>query len=229
MKGDVRIQADVLRELQWDTRAGAAGLGVTANAGVVTLKGTVPTYAAQQAALEATHRVQGVLDVVNQINVKIPGAGVRGDADIARAARQALEWDVLVPDEQIKTTVTNGWVTLSGEVSRRHEADDAEHAVHHLAGVRGVTNQIVVQDAHVDPAEVRQAIEAALERRVAEEARRVVVGVKDGTVTLSGAVPTWDEKRAMLEAAVHAPGVQKVDDRLRIEDAPERATELARW
>jgi osmotically-inducible protein OsmY len=227
MKGDVQIQADVLRELQWDSRAGAANVGVTVNAGVVTLKGTAYSYAAQQAALEAARRVQGVLDVVSEIKVKIPGPSARGDVEIAQAVQRALEWDVLVPDEQIRISVTDGWVTLTGEVGRRHEADDAERAVRHLAGVRGVTNRIVVSDAHADPAQLRHAIEAALQRRVAEEARRVVVGVQDGTVTLSGAVATWDEKRAMLEAAVHAPGVQKVEDRLRIDEASGRPAQLA--
>jgi osmotically-inducible protein OsmY len=40
--------------------------------------------------------------------------------------------------------------------------------------------------------------------------------VQDGTVTLVGTVDSWAEKRAVLGAVEHAPGVQAVDDQLLI-------------
>lgn len=57
-------------------------------------------------------------------------------------------------------------------------------------------------------------IEEALERRAEREAKRINVEVVDSTVTLSGAVRSWAEKRAILGAVSHAPGVRTVEESL---------------
>ena len=141
---DAAIQQDVLRELRWDTRVEETDVGVEVDKGIVTLTGTVSSYTKKLAAQEAAHRVRGVLDVVNDITVKIPSVGARTDTEVAQAVRRALEWDPLIPEERIRTTVSNGWVILEGEVERGSQREDAEHAVRHLEGVHGVTNKITV-------------------------------------------------------------------------------------
>jgi osmotically-inducible protein OsmY len=112
------------------------------------------------------------------------------------------------------STVSDGWVTLEGTVSQLGESEDAERAVQHLRGVRGVTNKITVCGPKVKPEEVRSMIEEALERRAEREAKRINVEVAGSTVTLSGAVHSWAEKRAILGAVSHAPGVRAVDENL---------------
>ena len=57
-------------------------------------------------------------------------------------------------------------------------------------------------------------IEEALERRAEREAKRINVEVVDSTVTLSGAIRSWAEKRAILGAVSHAPGVRTVEENL---------------
>jgi osmotically-inducible protein OsmY len=190
---------------------------VEVDQGVVTLTGTVSSYAKRLAAQEAAHRVAGVLDVANDIQVKIPGMLGRTDTEIALAVRQALEWDAEIPDRSIESTVSDGMVTLEGSVDFWHQREDAEQAVHNLAGVRGVVNKLVVIPTFVSTQEVRAEIEAALERRADREARRIQVTVSNGKVTLAGKVRSWAEKRAVLGAARFTPGVQAVEDRLRIE------------
>jgi osmotically-inducible protein OsmY len=111
-KSDARIKQDVLAELKWDPRIDEWDVGVEIDKGIVTLTGTVASYAKRMAAQEAAHRVAGVLDVANDINVKLPGSLERTDTDIAQAIRDALRWDVTIPHEQIQTTVTRGAVTL---------------------------------------------------------------------------------------------------------------------
>jgi osmotically-inducible protein OsmY len=66
----------------------------------------------------------------------------------------------------------------------------------------------------VDVAGVHDVIERALERLVDREAARIHVAVLDGEVTLSGAVQSWAERRAMLEAVRRIPGVRVVHDHL---------------
>jgi osmotically-inducible protein OsmY len=218
MKSDSQIQQEVIRELSWDPRVEETEVGVEVDHGVVTLTGTVSSWAKRVAAQEAAHRVAGVLDVANDIKVRVSGELVRTDTDIAQAVRRALEWDALVPHERIQSTVSNGWVTLEGTVDTWAEREDAERAVQNLIAVRGVTDKMTVTAAkRVEPERVREAIENALERRAEREAKRIKVEVSGaGTVTLTGQVHSWAEKRATLAAARFAPGVRSVEDHLEL-------------
>jgi len=213
-KSDSQIQQEVLREMKWDTRVDENEVGVAVEHGVVTLTGAVGSYGKKIAAQEAAHRVFGVLDVANDIQVRLPGTMARSDTDIVKAVRSALEWDVWVPEQRIKSTVSNGCVTLEGNVDLLREREDAERAIRRLAGVRAVTNKIEVKPAKVAADDLREAIEEALERRAEREARRIKVEVHDSEVTLSGSVRSWAEKRAILGTVSHAPGVRAVQENL---------------
>jgi osmotically-inducible protein OsmY len=213
-KSDSTIQQEVLRELKWDTRVEETEIGVTVEHGVVTLTGAVNSYGKKIAAQDAAHRVYGVLDVANDIQVQLPGSRTRSDTEIAQAVRSALEWDVWIPEERIKSTVSNGLVTVEGDVALLRERGDVERAIRRLVGVRGVTNKIEVKPPAVAAADVRETIEEALERRAEREARRIKVEVHNGAVKLSGPVRSWAEKRAILGTVSHAPGVRAVDEHL---------------
>ena len=112
------------------------------NRGTVTLTGTVESWAKLRAAAEAAHRVVGVLDVANDLTVKLPGNTQKTDTEIAQAVRHALAWDTLVPHQKIETTVSHAVVTLEGQVAYWSQRYDAERAVEHLTGVRRVNNRI---------------------------------------------------------------------------------------
>src|SRR6266508_3137348 len=144
-KTDTQLHHDVLEELKWDSRVDEKEVGVQVAAGVVTLSGTVTSWAKRVAAQEAAHRVIGVHDVANDIKVKTPGGLTRTDTEIAQAVRRALEWDVFVPEEKITSTVTDGWVTLDGAVDTWSQRNDAERAVRNLTGVKLVLNKITVK------------------------------------------------------------------------------------
>lgn len=216
-KTDAEIQQDVLRELKWDTRVEETDVGVEVDAGVVTLSGTVGSWGKRQAAADAAHRVRGVLDIANDIVVRTPGTPGRTDTEIAQAVRNALVWDVFVPDTRIRSTVSNGVVTLDGDVDNWRQAEDAERAVRNLAGVRAVMNLLAVKGPKVDAVKVRQSIEDALERQAQREARRVWVEVDDGAVKVFGTVRSWAEREAVIGSAKGTPGVRRVEDKLRIE------------
>jgi osmotically-inducible protein OsmY len=212
---DTQIQRDVLRELSWDTRLGATEVGVTVKRGVVTLSGRVESWGKRMAAQEAAHRVHGVMDVANDLEVKLPGSLRKDDGEIAAAVRLALRWDVLVPDEKIRSTVTDGVVTLEGEVECMTEHEDAARAVRNLAGVRQVRNEIKVCPSKT-AADVRDAIKSALERHADREARHIDLNVTDGVVSIKGRVSSWGEKQLILGAARGTAGVRSIDDHIQI-------------
>jgi len=154
-----------------------------------------------------------VLDVANEIEVKTPSDRHLTDFDIAKAVRHALEWNVLIPDDQIHSTVSDGWVTLEGNVEYFTERTDAERAVSHLRGVRGVINEIKVTTP-VDQEKLKFLIEDVLELRADREAKRIKVKIDGSEVTLIGAVNSWDEKKAIVGAVGHTPGVTAIRDHL---------------
>src|SRR3954447_15718943 len=193
MKTDSELQRDVLNELKWEPSVDAAHIGVSVKDGVVTLSGHVASYAEKYAAERAAKRVQGVHAVANEIDVKLPGSSQRTDEDIAAAAVNALKSHISVPADQIKVTVSKGWVKLEGEVEWQYQRISSENAVRYLQGVKGVSNLITVKP-RVSPSEVKSKIEDTLKRSAEMDAGRITVEVQGGKVTLRGTVRSWAEK-----------------------------------
>jgi osmotically-inducible protein OsmY len=213
---DTQIQSDVLAEFKWDARVMPNEIGVMVKDGVVTLTGWVDSYTKRWAAEEAAHRVRGVKAVANDIEIRLPSAAERSDADIAAAAVRALEWDAFVPIDKIDVTVSKGWVTLKGEVEWQYQKQDAERAVRRLAGVKGVSNLLLVRP-RVTPSELKKQIEQALVRTAELDAKRITVDVDGSKVILKGTVRSWAEKKEAERQAWLAPGVSSVDNRIMIE------------
>jgi osmotically-inducible protein OsmY len=215
MRTDSQIQSDVIAELKWQPGVNATEIGVTVKDGIVTLTGTVPSYLERYEAEQAAKRVYGVRAVVNEIEVKLPGSSVRTDEDIAADVVRALKWNVWVPDDKIKLTVSKGWVRLEGEVEWQYQKEAAEEAVRKIAGVVGVSNLITVKP-RTSPSEVKAKIEEALKRHAEMDARRITVEVEGGKVTLRGTVRSWVEREEAERAAWAAPGVYSVDNRISV-------------
>jgi osmotically-inducible protein OsmY len=214
-RDDFGIQQDVLEELDWEPSIHAAEIGVTVKDGVVTLTGTVDSYAEKREAEQVALRLKGVKALANELEVSVKTARRRSDADIAGAAVNAIKWNVFVPDEKIKVKVDDSWVTLQGEVEWNYQRDRAEKAVRPLVGVRGVTNQVKVRP-QVSSADVKGRIRTALDRMAFEDALSIHVAVSGSEVTLSGTVRSFGERNAAEKAAWAAPGVTEVHDRISV-------------
>ena len=215
MKTDAQIEKDVERELAWDTRTWKLGIDVEVRDGIVDLNGMVRSFADKLAAQDAALRVTGVLDVVNGVTVQIDRQIT--DEEIAHAVRQVLRWNAKVPHEMIKSSVTYGWVTLTGVVSTLSQSENAEHLVEQLTGVKGVRNEIVVQLVEQSSDELKEVIRKALERRADREALRLRINVVDGEIDITGRVHSWQERKAVLGSITPLAGVRKINDRLRID------------
>jgi osmotically-inducible protein OsmY len=212
---DIELRQDVMDELTWEPMVDPAEIGVAVTDEVVTLSGYVDSYSEKMAAERAAKRVYGVTAVANEIEVKLPGVMERTDPEIARAARDALNWTTLVPGDTITVTVQNGWLKLEGMVDWQFQRTEAEDIVRNLTGVKGVTNLISIQEKP-KPVQIESDIEKALKRSAEVDARRIWVETDDGRVVLHGNVRSWLERREAEDAAWAAPGVTSVENKISV-------------
>jgi osmotically-inducible protein OsmY len=215
MKTDAQLKADVTQELAWDPSINAAHVGVTAQAGVVTLTGHLETFAEKHAVERAVQRVEGVKAVAVELDVKLAPGHRRSDSEIAQAAETAFKWYSLIPADRIRVKVEKGWVTLTGEVDWDYQRSSAAKTVRGLMGVVGVSNHVTLKPS-VTPANVSARIREALTRHAEREARHVEVLVLGSTVTLRGHVDSWEDRAAAAGAAWAAPGISLVVNDLKV-------------
>jgi len=214
MKTDKELQRDVLDELQYEPSVDASKIGVIADNGIVSLSGTVASYAEHYRAIDVAERVAGVKAVANETKVELPSMHQRDDADIAQAVLNSLKWHVWVPDDTIKVGVDQGWVTLEGTVISKFQRTCADDAVRYLTGVKGFVNLITVKQPVINSSEVKTKIENALRRATEQEATGIKVEVTGNRVVLRGNVRSRAERSDAEDAAWAAPGVEQVEDNL---------------
>ncbi len=212
MDTDIRIRDDVIEELDFEPSVDSAAIGVGVKEGVVTLSGHVPTYAQKSAAEKCAQRVRGVKAVAIDIEVRLASDAKRSDDEIAERALNILRWSTGLGDT-IKVVVENGWVKLNGEVDYYYQKQAAERAIRQLSGVIAVSNLVTIKPS-VRPSDVKERIGKALQRSAELDAAGIKVDVAGSTVTLSGRVKAWHERKLAEDAAWAIPGVTAVRDNI---------------
>jgi osmotically-inducible protein OsmY len=215
---DTDIQRDITQELKWEPSLRDDDIAVGVRDGVVTLGGFVDSYAEKSTAERAAGRVKGVKAIADELEVRLPGAFTRTDPEIARAATQALQWNVAVPHDRIQVRVAKGWITLEGQVELYFQKEAAERAVRYLTGVRGVSNLITLA-ARTAPSDVKKHIKAALHRSAELDADRITVEITAHKAILTGTVRSYAELLDAERAARNAPGITEVESQLAISGA----------
>lgn len=217
-ESDTALRDAVVRQLEWEPQVVSQDISVTVSGNVVTLTGYTHSYSEKYAAEKAVKSVYGVQAVANDIEVK--PAATRTDPEIARDIVNAMNLDLTVPDDRIKTGVHDGYVTLEGTVDWNFQRSGAEACARNVHGVRGVLNHIAIKPTlaaiEVTHNEVTHNIEEALRRSAEVDARRITVSARDGEVQLFGSVRSWFEREEAERAAWAAPGVSEVVDHIAV-------------
>lgn len=215
MKTPGELRNDVLDELGFEPSLEEGGIGVAVEDGVVTLAGHVRSYAEKRVAERAVKRVLGVHGIANDLKVELWEGFQRDDTDIAHAALDTLRWNTWLPQDAVTVTVKDGWITLDGSLPWQYQKMEAERAVSHLQGVKGVTNQIAVKP-RVQATQVDRRIQSAFQRAASLDARNVHVETAGSVVILRGTIRSWAEHEDAERAAWSVPGVTSVRNELQI-------------
>lgn len=208
-----QIQTDVQQELKWEPGVDARHIVVTAEDSAITLAGYVPSYYEKTRAVAAAERVCGVKAVADELEVRLHAEHEKEDSVIAASVAHVLKWNSALSRQKIQAKVSNGHVTLTGEVTWNYERDEATRLITHLLGVQSVVNRITVKP-RVIASKVEKQITNALARHAALDARRIHVTTNGTKAVLSGHVHSLDEVRIAKAAAWSAPGVTGVEDHL---------------
>jgi osmotically-inducible protein OsmY len=216
----VRIDTDILKdvtaELKMEPSLRDDDVAVGVRDAVVTLARYVDSYADKRRAEWIAGKVKGVKAVVNDVQVRLPTSSQRPDPELARAAVDALKWNILVPHDRIQVIVEDGWLTLKGEVDWYYQKEEAEHSVRNLTGVKGVSNLITVA-AKPTPSDVKKRITEALQRGAQFDAGRITVEVNGHKAILRGTVRSYAELKDAERAARNAPGITEVENHLTVD------------
>jgi osmotically-inducible protein OsmY len=167
---------------------------------------------------------------------------MKSDSEIERDVKEELKWDPDLYADDIAISVKNGVVTLAGFTPSYADRLEAEKAAKRVAGVHAVANDIEVRlpaiDQRPDPDIARDAV-AALKAELPISHDRIKVIVKDGWITLEGAVE-WQYQKSTADSAVRKvkgvkgvtnvitvkPKVQPSDLKRKIQEAFKRSAEV---
>lgn len=213
------IRRDIYNQLAWDNRVGHTNIMVNVtDEGTVILSGMVKSHVDRFEAEEDAYTVSGVKHVENRLTVSLPPTyPVPGDEDITARVESLLQWNPTVDASQVQVIVTNGVLTLTGNVDSIWQKNRAGLLAEQIAGIISVDNRLEVRPrSRISDKEIRNDILATLARNTLIQALHVDVSVDEGVVTLSGMVDNHMTHRTVVAIATNTSGVIDVQDNLEI-------------
>ncbi len=215
-------------------------INVSADEGVVTLKGRVDTDAARAEAVSIARNTDGVRQVQDMLLVGAPANSdeAREAAWITTQIQARYFAESVINGGDIDVATNNGVVTLSGRVNSAAEKSDAVAVARSIDGVARVDDRLVVEPvpeptvatsgtlpsvniplAPIDDGRVSTSIQAKLFLDSTLKGRRIDVETRQGVVTLRGDVASDAERAQALLLARTTDGAQRVEDALTVNAA----------
>jgi len=146
------------------------------------------------------------------------------DQDIMLAMEERLSHDQRVPEHLVDVMVRDGIVTVKGTVGNLLAKERIGQVAATLKGVRAVINRIhVVPPFPINDRQIKSQVQQALLENPTTELYDLQVGVRDGVVTLHGAVQSWQEEQLSLNVAKGIRGVRVVRDDMTIQPVENRS------
>ena len=225
---DEELQRHVTTALAIDPAASEYNVRCTAHDGVVTLTGTVQSWAEKQLALRVVRGVRGVRRLITEEIVIRWGEIHNSDDEITTQIRELLDWDIRVNSALVEIRTHERVVHLSGTVG---SAAEKAHAV--ATAYQAGANHVDARDLFVaywaiNPELRRTKYAARSDEDIAKAildtfrfdprvlSYQPTVLVHRGIVTLSGAVSNLRAKQDAERDARDVVGVWDVHNLLKV-------------
>jgi osmotically-inducible protein OsmY len=216
---DDEIAKDVKNAIVLDPVTDSYEVKIKVKKGTVILSGKVDSYQEKQLCTEVVKGVRGVKSIENNIDIDFKKD--RPEYEIKAEIERLLEHNVRVNPQNIKVSVSDDKVTLSGSVGSALEMTRAA-TLAWVTGVRLVQNDLVVlwdkEDKSLKRDEFVFRTDEEIEKSVLDAfiydprvySFKVQVTSDNGTVTLSGTVDNLKAKKAAEKDARNTAGVWSV-------------------
>ncbi|HVH27872.1 MAG TPA: BON domain-containing protein [Vicinamibacterales bacterium] len=220
--GDSAVVAAVKRALS--NNSDLRRLTVTAADGDITLSGRVPTLWLKQDAIKRTLKVQGVKNVLSEMELP----RLESDQNLAFYIGQAVDaYRYQTIFDYLDAVILKGVVTLKGAVTgERNKADEIAEQVSRVRGVQDIKNEIVTLPPSQGDDQIRASLYSRLESSIHFQDIITVknppfrLTVQNGVITLNGWVQGEVEYRELEQIARFTPGVLRVTNSLRMRTPP---------
>ncbi len=217
-RDDDLLREGALAALRSDNRLDAASLqlDVDARDGVVELTGSVDFPWQKFYAQHVLEQVPGVKQVANLVLVE--PVNRRTDEQIAQELLASYIQDPYLDEHNIHPEVEEGVVYLRGRVESLVRKRLAGVLAWWRAGVRDVINDLEVEPPESDSnEEIANAIEVVLDKDPLVDHTVVHLRVTGhGEVTLTGALPSPEQRRAAEDDAWCVVGVRAVNNQIMV-------------
>jgi len=179
---------------------------------------------------KAAYQLAFAAAVVGMFAGVAPVRATEADDNIAASFKQSYVYTTYLKDDAIKTEVNDGIVTLTGTVAEESHKGLAQDTAASLHGVAKVDNQLATTSevaAENADTHIGQKVKSTLMYHGNVSARKTIVDVKDGIVTLSGEAVSTAQKELTAEYAKDIEGVKDVKNEMRVAATPEPAERTA--
>lgn len=215
---DDQIQQEVTSEL--NKHDWTRNVSSSVEDGIVTLKGTVPTYLDKVRAFDKVHnkdRVKGVRNLIVVAGKYVP------DQQLLKNVADQLRYDRVgqgIVFNNFTLAVNDGVVIVGGEARTPVDASSALAVVETTPGVKGVIDTIHILPTSMmdDEARIRLARaiygDPSLQKYALDPQAPIRIVVDNGNVILYGVVDNQMDRQIADMRAKEVPGIFSVTDKL---------------
>ncbi|MCR5889519.1 BON domain-containing protein [Hymenobacter sp. J193] len=224
---DEVLQQRVEQALAQDPAAGTYALQCSAHDGEITLDGSVQSWAEQQLVLRVVFGVPGVRRLQNRLLVQ-GGVLNNTDEEITNQIREFLAWDIRVKSTLIDIRTDHGVVHITGTVGTAAEHAHVVATAYVAGAARVDARDLFIAYWAVDKELRRQKFAPKADEDMAQAIRdtlrydprvdflALTVHVRDGEVTLLGAMSNLKSRHAAEQDARNVVGVGQVHNLLQV-------------
>lgn len=225
-RSDIDLYNDIIDALLFDPITEEYEIEAEADDGVVTLSGTVDSWAEREICLQVVKGVKGVIRIHN--NIQITYISDRSDYEIKTEIERRLNLDPYIEDGFIDITVNNRKVSLTGTVGSFAEKSRAFEDCW-VRGVKGVdfsglqvepwTDDEMTRDTkwvQKSDKEIKQAVKDAFLYDPRVMSFNISVSIDNGVATLTGQVKNLQVKQAAEQDAKNTIGVHYVKNLIQV-------------